>query len=151
MPKLMFNSGHVCLYDDDSADVLSKYKWYYHKVKSKEYVRGRKILGGGKMVYMHRLLQPGAKEVDHINGNGLDNRVCNLRACTREQNNWNRKDDGTKGVYFESSTQRYVAEIRYKKKKIKIGRYKEFKKAKMEYNRKAKELFGSFCNVVEPC
>jgi hypothetical protein len=61
---------------------------------------------GRNQVLVHRLIMgsPEGMDVDHINGNGLDNRRKNLRVCTRSQNAMNKKlrsdsTTGYKGVY----------------------------------------------------
>lgn len=59
--------------------------------------RGYRLVRLGNVLYrVHRLVflwhhghMP--KEIDHVNGNGLDNRIENLRSVTRSQNNWNRR------------------------------------------------------------
>lgn len=60
-----------------------------------------------KTVYLHRLIMncPPNKQVDHINGNKLDNRRRNLRICNNSQNNarktvmFGKKSSKYKGVY----------------------------------------------------
>lgn len=71
-----------------------------------------------KIVLMHRVITeaPDGMEVDHINGDRLDNRRCNLRVCTKQQNVLNQgkrstNTSGYKGVTWRESKQRWVAQI----------------------------------------
>jgi len=87
----------------------------------------------GKQNYVHRLIfiwhygfLP--KEIDHINGNSLDNRIENLRDCTHAQNakNLKIKDSnlaGINGVYFEKSRNKWNASITVNRVKIRLGRF----------------------------
>ena len=95
--------------------------------------------------------------VDHINGNGLDNRRANLRVCTHQQNIFNqqkRKDKCSskyKGVCWSKRNKSWLAQIRFNYKLIYLGYYKNEDDAGLAYNEKAKELFGEFArlNIIE--
>ena len=63
------------------------------------------------------------QQIDHKNGDGLDNRLDNLRVCTNQQNSQNRcvnknNKTGYKGVYFRKDNQKYYAYIRHNGKNI---------------------------------
>lgn len=55
--------------------------------------------------------------IDHINGNAMDNRPCNLRGATSQQNQANRKGarkdskTGIRGVHFNQKSKRWEARI----------------------------------------
>jgi len=71
---------------------LKNHNWHIIWNNNKHYVRASI---DGKNVYIHRLLTGAAKgmDVDHIDGNGMNNTDSNLRVCTRSQNNMNRGND----------------------------------------------------------
>lgn len=64
-------------------------------------------------------------EVDHINGNKTDNRICNLREVTKKQNQENRKNfngkSGVRGVCWAESAGKWKAYIRHNKKLYNLG------------------------------
>lgn len=73
-------------------------------------------------------------EIDHINGNPSDNRICNLRLANRHENNQNRiaRSDscsGIRGVFFRKDTKKWKAEIRVNKKLISLGCFDTKEKA----------------------
>lgn len=128
---------------------FESYKWYIHRSGNKKYLRG--YISGDRssgLKYLHKLILPGV-EVDHINGNSLDNRRSNLRLCKRYQNNGNRRDLGSKGVHFDKRTQKYRAEISCNGSRFRLGRFKNFEDAKEAYNKKAAELFGEFARFID--
>lgn len=96
--------------------------------------------------------------VDHINGNGLDNRRINLRICKSSENTRNvtkRRDNksGYKGVYYDNWNKKYRGSIRYNRQLYNLG-YSDCKHLlAAKYNEKAKELFKSFAylNKVKEC
>jgi hypothetical protein len=86
-------------------------------------------------------------DIDHKNGNGLDNRRCNLRPCTRSQNAANsrlRLGRKFKGVYKAPKASRYHARIKFQGKNRYLGTFKNPEEAARAYNRAAKELHGAF-------
>lgn len=95
--------------------------------------------------------EPEGLDVDHINGDGLDNRRSNLRACDRSRNNANRhrvqsKTSPIKGVHLDGHTGKWRAEIHWKGKRHTLGRYATLEAAAEAYAVKARELFGEFAN-----
>lgn len=92
------------------------------------------------------------EQVDHIDGNGLNNKIGNLRAATNSQNQLNksahrRNKSGYKGVYFCKDTGRWRADIMLNRKKTFIGRFDCKHKAAKAYNKMAKKLHGSFARL----
>lgn len=66
--------------------------------------------------------------LDHINGDPSDNRICNLREATQSQNMMNatiRSDSssGVKGVSWSKKEKRWYAYINKNKKMLSLGRY----------------------------
>ncbi len=110
----------------------------------------------GKRVYMHRLIMnpPPGYVVDHIDGNGLNNRRSNLRICTRMQNQWNRRPTkGTstfKGVSYNKEMRKWEASIIVNKKKYPCGFFDDEIEAALACDRKAWELCGPYARLNFP-
>jgi hypothetical protein len=130
----------------DAADYpkLREYKWYAYR-------RGRKIYAvcqtGRKTVYMHRMILRPRKGylVDHIDGNGLNNRRCNLRVCTAAQNRANARPCGASGfvgVYRKGN--KWRAGITYR------GLFDDPVEAAKVRDRKAYELHGPYAYLNFP-
>lgn len=89
--------------------------------------------------------------IDHINHNGLDNRKCNLRICTNQQNLCNctvpkNNTSGHKGVYFSKDKNKWTAQITLNNKTKYIGRYDTLEEAVKARNEAAKKYYGEFSN-----
>jgi hypothetical protein len=105
-------------------------------------------------VILEDMLERPLKEcefVDHVNGNGLDNRRGNLRLATKSQNAQNRrKVNGTtsqyKGTTWDKHSNKWKAQIRHNGKLIHLGLFDTEADAHRAYCEKAKELFGEFYN-----
>lgn len=107
-----------CIIDKDKKDLLTNYKF----VKCGLYVDA-KNRETGKRIKLHRLIMncPKNMVVDHINHNTLDNRKCNLRICTTQENSLNRDD--CKNVYFAKDKNKYCVKFMINKKVKYYGYY----------------------------
>lgn len=156
--KIKLTQGKYALVDAEDFEWLSQWKWYYWKAKhartgyAVRNQKGMEIEGKRSGVRMHRQILSGAELVDHINGNGLDNRRKNLRAVTHGQQVQNRptfknkKNSKLKGV-IKTNWEGYsywVARIRKDGKYYYLGTFKSELAAHRAYIKKAKELHGEF-------
>ena len=148
MTYSMTIDGEIVLVDEDDRALLEEHNWHVYRRRHRtSYVQRP----GSPVVYLHReIMSAGPGEVvDHINGNGLDNRRANLRLCTPAENGANaklsrRSTTGVKGVHYEEFTKKYRAEICRNRKKYRLGRYDTLNEA-AEARRKAEiALFGEF-------
>ena len=161
MKKIKLTQGKEALVDDEDCEMLMEHKWCAQQKGNDNFyvVRNspRDSNGKQKTIYMHRVITnvPKGKQVDHINGNTLDNRRENLRTCTRSQNQMNRgrtknNKSGYKGIYYAKDKPRFKpwqAQIKHNKKTIYLGYYKTKEEAALAYNKKAIELFGEYAKL----
>jgi len=157
MKRIPLNHGQTALIDNSDYKLIKEYKWRIDKGNSCYYAITNTINAEGKKVpiRMHTILMntPPGMQVDHINGDGLDNRRCNLRICTNSQNRMNQhKAIGRskyKGVTWHSIGKKWQARININGKHTHLGLFKKEENAAEAYNRAAKEHFGEFANLNE--
>ena len=92
------------------------------------------------------------KELDHINRNKSDNRICNLRECSSSENGANRESYRVgkyKGVCFCKRHKKYLSQIGYNNKLYFLGYFDTPELAALAYNAKALELYGEFAYLNE--
>ena len=105
--------------------------------------------GKFRTALLHRLIMnaPVGLQVDHINGNTLDNRRENLRLCTIQQNALNRRRKTTsrspyKGVTWDKSRRNWKAILGRKH----LGAFKSPEEAKACHDKAARNAYGEFFN-----
>ena len=149
---LTLNQNLYTEFDDEDKELVASRKWY--AVKQKTFYVASYQPGNKPLLKLHRFLL-GVTDpkifVDHINHNTLDNRRCNLRICTPQQNNMNaKKTKGLwpfKGVAFDSRKNYWYARIRHNNHLYHLGTFYKIEDAARAYNVKAIELFGEFACV----
>ena len=119
------------------------------------------VNGKKKTELIHRLValafipNPENKpHTDHINNIKTDNNVNNLRWATRSENQHNQKlskanTSGVKGVSYNKSKKKWVAQIQLDGIAIHIGYFDTIEEAKQARIKKANEAFGVFINTCE--
>jgi len=100
-----------------------------------------------KMIRRHRIIATAflnldindtTKQVDHIDGQRLNNSLTNLRVVTHQQNQWNRLT--AKGYCWSKQHNKWCAQIKVNKKKIHLGYFNTEQKARDAYL-KAKNIY----------
>lgn len=148
------SSGYKAIVDDGDYGYLSQLNWHY--------CHGYAVRSGGtrgsKLVYMHKVVL-GAKDGvqgDHINGNKLDNRKCNLRPASHRQNHRNKPKVNMpttsqyKGVSWITAKATWIAQIRADGKYFSLGAYPNERWAAMVYDMAAVRLHKEFASLNFP-
>lgn len=148
----------VAIVDADDYDWLMQSRW---SLSACGYASGRVRLDGKSIVtFMHRYMLRPVKglNVDHINGNRLDNRRCNLRLCTNAENKRNRgslKNSSSRfvGVSWSSVRRKWTATVHVKLKQVYTECFDSEEEAARARDRKALEIQGEFArlNFPEDC
>ncbi len=144
------NSTKVALIDDADFEWLSGFRW---ELSATGYAVRRPVVGGKRRnVRMHREIMqaPPEFEVDHINGNKLDNRRANLRLATKSQNQANacrrrNNSSGFKGVSKDGN--RWKAAIGVGGSMKYLGLFRSRKEAAEVYDLAAQLLQGPFARL----
>lgn len=146
--------GYTAIIDPEDAERVLVHDWV--AIQSKAFTTQwaaafYRIRGEKCFLLMHRLIlgTPVGLEVDHINGNGLDNRRMNMRNASRAQNLCNRGPNknnttGFKGVRRAHKSSGFTAVIASKGRNYHLGSFKTAAAAARAYDHAAREHHGEF-------
>ena len=140
--------GKYIFLDNEDFGKVNQYKWYYES----GYATNKSWLKPKIRIHQLILKSKNNKEIDHINGNGLDNRKCNLRLVSHKNNSINRKinknnSSGFKGVSFKKDIHKWQSSIRVNYKIIYLGYFKTAKEGAIAYNQAALKYFGQYARL----
>ena len=137
--------------DAEKSHMVAGKNWHLVSTKGKSYAATITPTPNDRRskTYLHRLITDAPKglEVDHVNNNGLDNRLDNLRVVTSLQNRQNtyiQKNNvsGASGVFWSHKCKRWFSEVQYMGRKIFIGFFDDVESASHAVVMKKAELFG---------
>jgi hypothetical protein len=155
--EIPLNHGFVTVVDDeDWPAAVAAGRWSV-SVKPKTMYAVRtvpKVGGGWTTTRLHNVLT-GWRFVDHINGDGLDNRRVNLRPAAQSTNGANvgprsHNASGYKGVGWHKGGRKWVAQITAKGRHYHLGLFTDPAEAARAYDAAALHHFGAFARLNFP-
>jgi len=171
--RIPLTQGRYAIVDPAGYPHLSKYKWRLCRTWGKNTLYAERSIrlpnGRYSRILMHRQIMKNMNSnlrdtryerrttnlvVDHINGDGLDNRRANLRLATVAQNAWNSKKrnprSGYKGVWFAEDKGLWRAAIVYHGRRIHLGYFKDKIAAAKAYDYAAIKYYKEFARPNFP-
>ena len=146
--------SQFAIIDLEDIDKINKYNWcaVWYRDSQTFYAMG---WINGKNILMHRFILNVTDpkiQIDHKNSNGLENRHFNIRVCTHQQNQMNKRSaynssSQFKGVYWKKQNKKWMASIRYKEKSIYLGYSDSERECAKMYNKAAIKYFGEFARL----
>lgn len=140
--KLIIESKYGIFYvtfDKEDYDLIKKYQWRVSKKKEKFYACTGQNRDGKKILYFSNIVMNFTpnhiQEVDHIDGNSLNNTKDNLRLINRIDNIHNiqvridNKSTGVRGISYSKKSGKYVVDFQYNKKRWSLREFKNLSEA----------------------
>lgn len=159
MKQIQLTQNKIAVVDDEDFESLNRFKWFAQKNKQTFYAARNEPRAAGKrtLILMHKIISGarGKIQIDHCDGDGLNNRKINLRIATNQQNSQNRRPNGLtskfKGVFYNAARNKWQAQITVDKKRKMLGRFQTENEAARAYDAAARQNFDEFArlNFVE--
>lgn len=159
MREIKTKNGKTALVDDEDFERVNSFRWFFVRSstgRGSGYFATGRGRNGKKMVYLHHAIigRPVNRKmsVDHVNGNGLDNRKENLRFATARQQRQNsairmNNHSGFKGISKRKQCETFKAEIMAKGRRIYLGDFKTELEAFEAYKKAAIQHYQEFARV----
>lgn len=154
--QIQLTRGYFSIVDAADYDWLTQWKWHANDSKGRLVYAERNggVTDRERKIIMHRVITnaPKGMEVDHRDGDGLNNRRSNLRLCTHSENMKNKSkvcntSSQYKGVYWSRHANKWKATITLNKTAIHLGYYDKEHDACLAYNLAAVQYFGPFAKI----
>lgn len=167
--EITLTQNKTAIVDNDML-FLKKYNWHVSHISSK-YIdnwyavrRGPRSIIPRPTILMHRVIVEykigrsltNSEQIDHIDHNGLNNTINNLRIVSASQNRYNQRSQASlskysryKGVSWDKNRNKWIAKI-YFERTINIGRFDSEINAAKAYDNAAKQYFGEYAYLNFP-
>jgi hypothetical protein len=161
MKEIVLTQNKVALVDDEDYDKVNMYNWQAHRnYRGNSWYAATNIYltrDNTTTLKMHRFIMNLTDidpDIDHIDGDGLNNQKSNFRFCSQSQNNMNSKkrlntSSIYKGVCLFRRTGKWLAYIDKDYVRHHLGYFDNETDAALAYNKAAIELFGEFARLNE--
>lgn len=144
--------GYEAVIDAADVHLVEGFSWCADVHGNTVYALRRDYRNGcRRAIRMHRVLlcEPEDFDVDHKDGDGLNNRRLNLRLATAIQNKRNTKiashnTSGFKGVTFHKQTGKWHAQIQHLGRHISLGLHQSPEAAHEAYCKGSSQYHGEF-------
>lgn len=160
MKIIELTKGKVTVVDEKDFAWLSRFSWFVecptnspHLVYAVRKIRKPNGKYGRRLMHREITGAPDGVEIDHHNGDGLDNRRKNLRPATPSQNQANARKHADaqhsiyKGVTWHKGNEKYQASIQFQKRRHYLGHFSNQTHAARAYNAAAIKFFGDYARL----
>lgn len=156
--QIPLSQEKFAIVDDADYEWLNQWKWFVKQHHRTWYAVRNVWHPKHTIVRMHRVIvgsMANDLEIDHCDGNGLNNIRANLRVCTRLENGRNvriskRNTSGYKGVSWHNGAHKWRASITAHGSFIHLGYFSDPSEAAQAYDRAAQTYHGKFARVNFP-